>query len=150
MASPIEQLIEHLRDAGYRNTPARRAVLKALIDGPSHMTAPDVVAAVDETSPSVGRASIYRTLELLTKLGLVQSSTLGGTETTYMLAPSGHHHHAICLECRETIEIDECVVGEMEGLLHERTGFEIRGHLLEIYGLCPSCAAVQRPSDQAE
>ena len=148
MARLIEPLIEHLRDAGYRNTPARRAVLQALIDGPSHMRAPDVVAAVDETSPSVGRASVYRTLELLTKLGLVQSSTLGGTETTYMLAPSGHHHHAICLECRATIEIEECVVGELEGLLHERTGFEIRGHLLEIYGLCPRCSALQRHRDR--
>lgn len=149
MASLIEELIEHLRAAGYRNTPARRAVLKALIDGPSHMTAPDVVAAVDETSPSVGRASIYRTLDLLTKLGLLQSSTLGGTETTYMLAPSGHHHHAICLECRETIEIDECVMGEMEGLLHERTGFEVRGHLLEIYGLCPRCAVAKPDSRES-
>ena len=140
MAQLVDQLIERLQTAGYRNTPARRAVLEALIDGPSHMTAPDVVEAVDDSSPSVGRASIYRTLELLTKLGVVQSSTLGGTETTYMLSPSGHHHHAICLECRTTIEIDECVVDEMEGLLHERTGFEIRGHLLEIYGLCPRCA----------
>lgn len=148
MATLVEQLIERLQNAGYRNTPARRAVLEALIDGPSHMTAPDVVTAVDESSPSVGRASIYRTLELLTKLGFVQSSTLGGTETTYMLSPSGHHHHAICLECRETIEIDECVVGEMEGLLHERTGFEIRGHLLEIYGLCPRCAEAQSNADR--
>jgi len=150
MASLIEQLTERLREAGYRNTPARRAVLEALIDGPSHMTAPDVVAAVDESSPSVGRASVYRTLELLTRLGLVQASTLGGTETTYMLAPSGHHHHAICLECRATLEIDECVVGELEGLLCQRTGFEIRGHLLEIYGLCPRCATSQRNSNQTE
>ncbi len=149
MAALIEQLIDQLQSAGYRNTPARRAVLEALIDGPSHMTAPHVVAAVGETSPSVGRASIYRTLELLTRLGLVQASTLGGTETTYMLAPSGHHHHAICLECRETIEIDECVMGELEGALRERTGFEVRGHLLEIYGLCPQCAALKRDNHQS-
>lgn len=148
MVEFVDQLIERLQAAGYRNTPARRAVLEALIDGPSHMTAPDVVDAVDERSPSVGRASIYRTLELLTKLGFVQSSTLGGTETTYMLSPSGHHHHAICLECRQTIEIDECVVGEMEGLMGKRTGFEIRGHLLEIYGLCPCCAEAQSNTER--
>ena len=70
----------------------------ALAQAPGHMTAPDLVKVVRTRAPGVGRASVYRTLVLLMELGLVQSSTLGGVAATYMLTPSKHHHHIVCIE----------------------------------------------------
>jgi Fur family ferric uptake transcriptional regulator len=103
------------------------------------MTAPDLVEAVQRRAPGVGRASVYRTLGLLTRLGVVQASTLGGGVATYVLTPARHHHHVVCLECQKTVEFDECVLQELEQRLSDTLGFELEGHLVEMYGRCPDC-----------
>jgi len=94
---------------------------------------------VRRRAPQIGRASVYRALELLSRLGLVQSTTLGGSVATYMLAPGKHHHHVVCIGCHKTVEFDECVVLELESRLAETLGFEFEGHLVELYGRCPDC-----------
>jgi Fe2+ or Zn2+ uptake regulation protein len=89
-------------------------VSETLADEVAHLTAPDVVEAVQQRTPGVGWASVYRTLELLTQLRLVQSSTLGGAAATYVLTPSRHHRHVVCVECHKTVEFEECGVREIE------------------------------------
>jgi len=135
----VDHLVGVLRRSGYKVTPARRAVIETLATEAAHVTAPDLVEAVQQRVPGVGRASVYRTLELLTRLGVAQSSTLGGASATYVLTPSRHHHHAVCVECRKTIEFDECVLRELERRLGETLGFQFDGHLVELYGRCPDC-----------
>jgi Fur family ferric uptake transcriptional regulator len=132
-------LIAALRRSGYRITQARRVVIETLADEEAHLTAPDVVEAVQKRAPEVGRASVYRTLDLLIRLGLAQTSTLGGAAATYLLTPSKHHHHVVCLDCQKTIEFDECVLRELEDRLTEALGFQLVGHLVELYGRCPDC-----------
>lgn len=135
----VHETIEALRRAGYKITTARRIAISALHETGGHMTAPELVNTVQAQNASIGRASVYRTLDLLTSLGLVQASTLGGTSTTYILTPAGHHHHIVCLNCRQTVEFDECLVGDFEQQLADRAGFQVEGHLLEIYGVCAEC-----------
>jgi Fe2+ or Zn2+ uptake regulation protein len=135
----VHGLIGSLRHSGYKITQARRAVIETLANQARHITAPDLVEAVQERKPGVGRASVYRTLELLTRLGLVQSSTLGSTSAIYFLAPTRYHHHVICTECQKTVEFDECVLRELEQRLGETLGFQFYGHLVEIYGRCSDC-----------
>jgi len=132
-----------IQEAGHKLTAPRRATIEALAQAPDHLTAPQLVAFVAKRAPAVGRASVYRTLELMSRLGLVQVSSLGGATTTYLLTLSGHHHHVICVNCRKTVSFDECVIKELEREL-ERTlaaklGFQIEGHLVELYGRCPAC-----------
>jgi Fe2+ or Zn2+ uptake regulation protein len=135
----LKSLFGTLRRAGRKITPARRAVIETLAEAGDHLTAPDVVDAVQERSPGIGRASVYRTLELLTQLGLAQSSTLGGASATYVLTPNRHHHHVVCIECRRIVEFDECVLRDLEERLAETLGFQFEGHLVELYGRCPDC-----------
>jgi Fur family ferric uptake transcriptional regulator len=135
----INGLYGFLRRAGHKVTHARRSVIATLAETNGHLTAPDVVQAVQMREPGVGRASVYRTLELLTRLGLVQSSTLGGGAATYVLTPNRHHHHVVCVECHKTVEFDDCVMPELEVRLGERLGFQFEGHLVELYGRCPDC-----------
>ena len=137
----VDSLVAVLRRSGYKITQARRAVIETLAEEASHLTAPDVVEAVQKRTPGVGRASVYRTLELLMRVGLVQSSTLGGAAATYRLTPDRHHHHVVCLECHKTVEFEECALPELERRLGERLGFELEGHLVELYGRCPDCLA---------
>lgn len=132
-------LFSVLRRSGYRITQARRAVIESMADEAGHLTAPDVVQIVQKRSPGVGRASVYRTLDLLTQLGMVRSSTLGGATATYVLAPDRRHHHIVCVECQRTVEFDDCGMEEVQRRLGERLGFELEGHLVEIYGRCPDC-----------
>lgn len=139
--STVETLCECVRQAGYRLTRPRRLVIEVLADGKGHMTAADIVDAVHEQAPDIGRASVYRTLDLLARLGLVQVSTLGGTATTYILVPSAHHHHLVCTQCRETVEFDECQLADLEQALADQLGFRVVGHLVEIYGICSRCQA---------
>lgn len=135
----VNQAIKKLEISGYKMTPARRAVVEALARASDHLTAPDVVEAVAKQAPTVGRASVYRTLELLTQLGMVQLSSLGGVTATYLLTSAGHHHHVICRKCHHTVEFEDCWLDDLEKTLSQRLGFLIEGHLVEVYGLCLAC-----------
>ncbi len=135
----MSELLEILRCSGYKITRARRVVLEALIATPGHVTASDVVAMVQAHAPGVGRASVYRALDLFSRLGLVQVSGLGSAVTRYALAPAGHHHHLVCVHCHKTVEFDDCHLADLQRQLAERFGFQINGHLVEMYGRCPDC-----------
>jgi len=131
--------LDRLKREGYKITLARRAVIEALVCAPSHRTAPQLVTAVAAIEPTVGRASVYRTLDLLSELGLVQLSNLGGATASYLLSAGGHLHHVVCRTCRKTVSFEECTVEELERDLAQRFGFQIEGHLIELYGRCEDC-----------
>jgi Fur family ferric uptake transcriptional regulator len=135
----LHELSEALQAQGYRVTRARKTIFRALIDSGGHVSADDIVSAVRRQEPNVGRMTVYRTLELLRQLGLVQPVYQGTGAAHYVLMDQGHHHHLICATCDRVIEFDECMAQEMGKVLGERFGFEIQGHLLEFYGLCAEC-----------
>lgn len=141
MSQPSDLALQALRGADSRLTPARRAVVEALA-GRAHLTAPEVVEAVQAQAPEISRASVYRTLDLLTRLGICQAATLGGPLVRYMLTPTGTHHHLVCSRCQRSFEFDSCGLTALIPELEARTGFRIHGHLLEAYGLCPDCQPV--------
>jgi Fur family transcriptional regulator, ferric uptake regulator len=127
-----------VQSAGFKLTPPRQAVLEALESGDGHMTPAEVLERAQAIYPGLGRATVYRTLELLTSLGVVRPIFLGERGVCLTLAEGGHHH-LVCSDCGAVIEFDECTVGELEQELTERLNFQIRGHLLEFYGLCEQC-----------
>lgn len=127
-----------VQSAGFKLTPPRQAVLEALESGDGHMTPAEVLGRAQAIYPGLGRATVYRTLELLTSLGVVRPIFLGERGVCLTLAEGGHHH-LVCSDCGAVIEFDECAVGELEQELAQRLNFQIRGHLLEFYGLCEQC-----------
>ena len=138
MKALIAQSSAKLEGAGFKLTPARRAVIEVLAKEHTHLTAPQVVQVVGKRAPGVGRASVYRTLELLARLGLVQASSMGRAATTYVLCDV-HHHHVICRTCHQTVEFEDCDLEKLERALSKRLGYHIEGHLVEFYGCCPEC-----------
>src|SRR5688572_18709148 len=91
--SGLEASLQKLRDAGYKITNARRAVLQAL-QASDHLTSSEIMERVELDDPSIGRASIYRTLELLTSLAIARPTYLNPTTPTYVLmSQDGHHSH---------------------------------------------------------
>lgn len=133
-----ERLVERLQRAGYKLTPPRQAVLQVMEQSDAHLSYAEVLARGQAIYPNLGRATVYRTLDVLTELGIVRPIYLGERGTCFTRAGGGHHH-LICSECGEIIEFEECTVEELEQDLARRLNFQIQGHLLEFYGLCDRC-----------
>jgi Fur family ferric uptake transcriptional regulator len=140
MSESISPRAEKLRDAGHKLTNARLAVLRALEDSGGHITSAEVLNRVDAIDPSVGRASVFRTLDLLTHLAIIRPTYIGSSMTpTYVLMPEGHHHHIVCTNCNRVIEFEECGLEALTSELESRLGVRLTGHLVEFYGLCDQC-----------
>lgn len=125
----VEQAIGKIRGRGYKATPQRVAVLEALA-AEQHQSFDEV----RRRCPQVGMVTVYRTMDLLTGLSLVQRMDLGDGPR-YELA-EGHHHHLICESCGTISEFEECPLdpGRMPN-----GSFEVRSHSVEVYGCCAAC-----------
>ena len=129
-----------LRREGYKLTPQRRAVLNLITLSHDHLTPAAIHEKVCQEHPGIGLVTIYRTLNILTELGLICEVHSGGNCPSYLLRrPSEHHHHLICSECHTVTDFTDCDLSELEQRLSKETGFEIEGHLLEVEGLCRNC-----------
>lgn len=129
-----------LRQRGYKLTPQRRAVLRTIALHQSHLTPAEIYERVRQEHPGIGYVTVYRTLEMLARLGLICEVHTGGSSRSYLLRrPSGHHHHLICSGCGAVADFTGCELGELEQRLSQETGFEVESHLLELFGRCQSC-----------
>lgn len=129
-----------LRQRGYKITPQRRAILSAITLSHEHLTPAAIHSRVCREYPGIGLVTIYRTLEILSELGLICEVHAGGSCRSYLMRrPSEHHHHLICADCGTVIDFSDCDLGELEWRLTEETGFKINGHLLEFLGQCGKC-----------
>ena len=128
-----------LKEKGYRLTSSRQKIVRALLGCGGHVTADGLLEEVHEIDTTVGRMTVYRTLELLSELGLIRPVYQGTGAAHYILLDGGHHHHLICSGCDAVIEFEECGLQEVGKLLAERFDFAIEGHLVEFYGRCQNC-----------
>ena len=92
-----------------------------------------------QQEPSVGRMTVYRTLELLCELGIVRPIFQGTGAAHYILMSNGSHHHLICNRCHDVIEFEECSTDPLIEQLAKQFKFRISSHLLELHGLCEDC-----------
>jgi Fur family ferric uptake transcriptional regulator len=129
-----------LREHGYKLTPQRHIVLKAIASSHDHLTPEAIYEKSRLEDPGVGRVTVYRTLGLLSKLNLVCRVHAEGRCRSYMMRrPTEHHHHVVCSGCGRVVDFTNCSLIEMEKKLSRESGFDIQGHLLEFYGLCRDC-----------
>lgn len=151
MIDDTNSRIRRLRDNGYKLTNARLTVLSVLENADGHLTSNDLLYRVAATDPSIGRASVFRTLDLFTRLSIIRPTYIDSSVTpTYVLLPDGHHHHIICTRCADVIEFEDCGLDDLKAMLEGRLGVQLNGHLLEFFGLCANCAAEPRPIDDAD
>jgi Fur family transcriptional regulator, ferric uptake regulator len=122
-------VVGRIRGLGYKATPQRLAVLRALA-AEQHQSLGEIRARC----PEVGLVTIYRTLDLLSEVGVVRRLELGGGPR-YELAED-HHHHLICESCGAVSEFERCPLDlwRLRGM-----DFEVSSHTLEIYGRCAKC-----------
>ena len=128
------------RLAGRRLTGSRRAIADLIAAREGHFTAADLAADAASRRLRLGRATIFRSLELLTELGLVERVDLPSGEHAYVRCHAAHHHHVICSRCGRTELVPDTGIDRVADDASARTGFRIDGHRLELWGLCPGCA----------
>jgi Fur family ferric uptake transcriptional regulator len=124
-----------------------RAVLEALQKAPGMLSARDLSFRMklshqtqEEPGKSPGLTTIYRSLELLSRQGLVQAVSFGDQEKRYeVVEPGCHNHHLVCKSCDKSIKLRECLLASLEETIKRDYGFSVSEHLLEIFGTCQSC-----------
>ena len=132
-------IISKLGEMGYRRTPQRMMVLTAIENSANHISAEEIYAQVIDKYPNVNISTVYRTLELLKRLGMVTETDLGGGSVRYHPADKGHHHHLVCQECCAIINMDESVLAPLKSKLGQEYNFDADLRHLAIWGRCSNC-----------
>jgi Fur family ferric uptake transcriptional regulator len=138
MSAPIMTALDR---AGYRLTEPRRALAALIADQEGHFTAAELVAAARARRLGVGRATVFRTLELLEVIGAVERIDLPTGEHAYVGCEPAHHHHVVCSRCGRTSEIDDAGLRSVVREVARQTGYRVDEHRLELFGVCPACLA---------
>lgn len=136
----MNRAIAALRRYGYRLTPQRRAVLEVIVDAEQHLTPADIHRRVQNEHSGVGLVTVYRTIEVLARLGLICEVRMEDGGRSYLLTrPLGDHHHLICSHCGRVVDFTGSELDDLERRLSQETGFKINDHLLQFTGYCPFC-----------
>ncbi len=132
----MKSVREMKKECGFKMTPQRMAILEYLEGNREHPSAEEIFRSVSSRFPTMSFATVYNTLELLVSRGKVAelSIDVGKKRFDPDTAP---HHHLICRNCRCIEDIFEDFGIEIPG--GSRADFEITGHHIEFYGICPSC-----------
>jgi Fur family ferric uptake transcriptional regulator len=133
-----EQAIARLGEAGYRSGASRRQVVDLLARETCAVTALEIDRRLD----GVGRASVYRTLEQLERLRLVQRVEVGGDAAGYeRVDPDLHHHHLVCERCGRLSPFSSEELEAAIEAISTRSEFAVTAHDVVLRGTCPTCAA---------
>ena len=132
-----DHAMSRLRDAGYRSGGARRQVVELLGAEGCTLTALEI----DRRLSQIGRASVYRALEQLEELHLVQRLDVGGEAAAYeRVDPSGHHHHHIvCQDCGKVVPFEDPKLERAIHAVADDSGFEVSAHEVTLRGTCRPC-----------
>lgn len=136
------KICERLRNNSYKLTPQRQTILKTFLENADrHLSAEDAYMLVKTDYPDIGLATVYRTLDLLAELGVLQKNDFGDGRSRYEFSRKDehHHHHLICIQCGEVSEFDDDLLESLETVIHKRNGFKVIDHDLKFYGHCIKC-----------
>lgn len=141
-----EEFEKLLREKGLKVTTQRLAVLTVLSQKPdSHLTAEEIYDLVRVSNPEIGLATVYRTIQMLLELKIIDRIYLDDGYVRYELGhvyedeDSHHHHHLICIKCGRVMSFQGDLLEEFENKIEGKTGFQIQDHDVKLYGYCADC-----------
>ncbi|MGE4423144.1 MAG: Fur family transcriptional regulator [Pseudodesulfovibrio sp.] len=140
MKAPQEVFAEYLANENLKMTPQRRVILDTLLRKNDHLSSEELYALVKKRDASIGQATVYRTLKLLSDSGLIEPLDFADGVTRYEPCyGKDHHDHLICEKCGKNIEIVDEVIERRQEQLAKEHGFTLIRHKMYLYGLCPEC-----------
>ncbi|MBI3968286.1 MAG: transcriptional repressor [Chloroflexi bacterium] len=126
-----------LASRGYRLTGPRRSLARLIARRGGSFTAEEIYAEV--RPHGLGRATVYRTLDLMASLGLLERIHLADGCHSYARCPDTHHHHFVCSSCGKVIDLEGCPTDDFLAAASERFGLRVDSHRLEVFGRCAQC-----------
>ncbi|WP_425061192.1 Ferric uptake regulation protein [Sporomusa carbonis] len=143
MTIDLPSLRQKFKEREYKLTPQRQLILQVFIDNrDKHLCAEDVHNIVRQQSSDIGLATVYRTLELLSELDILQKMDFGDGRSRYEINETStphHHHHLICLACGKVIEFADDLLEDLESIIAKNSNFTIIDHQVKFYGYCEEC-----------
>jgi Fur family ferric uptake transcriptional regulator len=124
---------------GCRNTKPRMAIIDTLENANIPLSAEDIYIKLKQDGNAANLSTVYRTLELLVNNGMVLKDKMNDNRARFKLAGDRHSHHLVCTSCHKIVELGLCPLELLEKDIKMATKFNITGHKLELYGLCPEC-----------
>lgn len=141
----VDQVIQAFAAAGLRTTRPRQALAEQIVTWAAEekeFSSEELWHAVQARAPWVGRATAFRTVQLLQEFGFLDRVTFAdGTERYHVVAGDGHHHHLTCEQCHRVVAVEACIAPDVFEAVARQSGFAISGHRVEIFGRCPDCQA---------
>ncbi|HEX9896172.1 MAG TPA: Fur family transcriptional regulator [Dehalococcoidales bacterium] len=128
-----------LRRHGYKLTPQRQAVIDTIVASQDLLTPARIYEKVSCEHPDIGLVTVYRTLELLSRLGLICELHHGNNCPSYTASNPEHHHHLICSGCGKVVDFTGHDLVSLGNRLARESGFKIQNHVLEFIGVCSAC-----------
>lgn len=142
--SRVAAITRALEDGGLRLTEPRLVLAGLIADQEAHFTADDLLREVQRRSLPVARATIFRTLDALTGLGVVERLDLPSGDHAFVACePARHHHHVVCSSCGIAADVPDRGIRAVVDTIASETGFRVERHRLELFGLCPRCQAAE-------
>lgn len=139
----LSNLRQKFKDRDYKLTPQRQFILQVFINNrDKHLSAEDVHNIVRQQANDIGLATVYRTLELLSELEILQKIDFGDGRSRYEINETNsphHHHHLICLTCGRVIEFADDLMEDLENIIAKNSNFSIVDHQVKFYGYCQEC-----------
>jgi Fur family ferric uptake transcriptional regulator len=136
-----QRLIEELRSHGFRVTPQRAIILETIAHGEGRQSAHEVHAAAQRELPGLHLATVYRTVDALNRVGIVDVFSTHAQSVEFSLRDVDHpHDHLVCRNCDEIIEIPCDYSEQLIEEIHEAYGFDVDVGRVVMTGLCPQCA----------
>ena len=140
MPKPQRKFLDYLTRENLRMTPQRSVIMQAFLASKGHLSSEELYEVVKRKDPSIGQATVYRTLKLLADSGLAEAVDFADGVVRYEPSSHGEHHdHLICTRCQQFIEIVDPVIERRQEELAQTHGFILESHRMNLYGLCPDC-----------
>ncbi|MGH2504483.1 MAG: Fur family transcriptional regulator [Ktedonobacterales bacterium] len=152
MESTTAQILRIFDRIGLRNTRQRRLIaerLAALTVTGVDFTAQDFWHDLLRDDPRLGRATVYRAVDILLGEGFLDRISFADGTHRYRVCGSAHHHHMTCVRCQRVVEIDACLPPALFAAIATKADFAIEGHSLELFGRCAACRQAEAPDASA-
>lgn len=138
-----------LEEGAKRLTPQRDLIIRIFAEHPGeHLSAEEIHHLVKRKFADIGLATVYRTLELLTDLEILQRISFNDGRSRYEFNQEEihRHHHMVCLRCKTVQEFTEDLLDDLEERIYRERGFKVMDHELKFFGLCHACSKKKKDS----
>ena len=135
-------IVSAFEEAGYRRTAPRRALAELVASSAGHFTADGLLKESRRRRLGMTRATVFRSLDVLSDLGLVERLDLPNGDHAFVACGPAHHHHVICSSCGRSMPVEDAGIERLAEAIGRATGYEVETHRLELFGRCPECRKV--------